>query len=420
MIRSLTLGLPMGMRSPSEVGAQAKSFLDLARQRLNAADLVPRTTRFTLPPMGQEGETPGVLLSSLRWVDDLAQETGVRWICLPLDWVAEGPRRERKVSAMDALTRFPRVFANLIIANEGRIAVEAINDAASFVLNLSRKTNNGFDNFRVGASANCPANAPFFPFSRHEGERLAFSFALETIGPVLDVMRLPEVRAHRDIALIRDRMVQTLVPVLRRIDAMGHELAEQGQADYRGLDASLAPFPDGQMSVGLLIEQILGAPVGSQGSVFVTTVLTDVLRTAIRESGAKAVGFNGVMFSVLEDEYLAAASNRRQVSIDGLTALAAVCGCGIDMVPVPGTSFQEEIAAVMFDIAALSSTLGKPLGIRLLPIPNRSVNEFTQFNLDFLCDGRVLALTSNDHKFGSASALLDIQSPLRSLKGKSS
>src|SRR5690606_20760357 len=143
----------------------------------------------------------------------------------------------------------------------------------------------------------------------HEGDQLAFSFALETMGPALATMRLPEVRAHRDPGLIRDRMVEALVPLLRRIDAIGHELAAQGHAEYRGLDASLASFPDGQMSVGLLIEQILGAPVGSQGSVFVTTILTDVLRTALLESGAKAIGFNGVMFSVLEDEYLAAASS---------------------------------------------------------------------------------------------------------------
>lgn len=413
MIRSLTLGLPLGAQAPAELADQTKRFLEIARQRLHAAGLVPRTTRYTLPPMGPEGETAGVMLATLRWADELAQDTGVRWLCQPLDWVAEGPRRERMLSAMDVLTRFPRTFVNLIIADQGRVAVEAINDAASFVLNLSRKTNNGFDNFRLGASANCPANAPFFPFSRHEGEQLAFSFALETIGPALEVMREPEVRAHRDPGLIRDRMVDVLVPLLRRIDALGQELADQGHARYCGLDASLAPFPDGQMSVGLLIEQILGAPVGSQGSVFVTTVLTDVLRTALRESGARAVGFNGVMFSVLEDEYLAAASSRRQVSMDGLTALSAVCGCGIDMVPVPGTSFQEEIAAVMFDTAALSSTLGKPLGIRLLPIPNRSVNEFTQFNLDFLCDARVMALTSNDHRFHSAASLLDIRSPLR-------
>ena len=417
MIRSLTLGLPVGTQSPAEIGDKAKAFIDLARLHLGRAGVPPRTMRFTLPAFGPDGELEGTIPNVLRWADEIAAEAGVRWICLPLDFVIPGSRRERVLAAQDAMSKFPRIFLNMIVADRGNIAVEAINDAASCVLNLARKSNNGFDNFRVGASANCPANAPFFPFSRHEGEGLAFSFALETTDIALNVMSEPEIRKGRDIALIRDRMIAELTPALQRIDALGRELGEAGGVEYRGLDASFAPFPDGHMSVGALIEQILGAQVGSQGSVFVTAVLTDVLRAALRASGARAVGFNGVMFSVLEDERLAAANSRRGTSLEGLTALAAVCGCGIDMVPVPGLTFQEEIAAVMLDIAALSSTLSKPLGVRLVPIPNKCVNEFTQFNLDFLCDSRVMALTSNDHRFRTAQHLLDLKAPLRGIKG---
>lgn len=413
MIRSLTLGLPVGEYSPAEIGQKAKTFIDLARRHMGQNGMAPRTMRFTLPSIGPDGEMEGAVPNVLRWVDEIAADTGVRWFCLPLDFVTPGCRRERLLAALDAMSKFPRLFLNMIVADRGNIAVEAINDAASFVLNLAKKSNNGFDNFRVGASANCPANAPFFPFSRHEGGNLAFSFALETTGIALNVMSLPDVRNGRDIALIRDRMISELTPALQRADALGRELADASGVDYRGLDASFAPFPDGHMSVGALIEQILGAQVGSQGSVFVTAVLTDVLRAALRASGARAVGFNGVMFSVLEDEHLAAANNRRGTSLEGLTALAAVCGCGLDMVPVPGVSFQEEIAAVMLDIAGLSATLNKPLGVRLLPIPNKSVNEFTQFNLDFLCDSRVMPLTSNEHRFRTAQHLLDLKAPLR-------
>ena len=78
----------------------------------------------------------------------------VRWFCMPLDFVAGGPRRERLLAALDAMTKFPRVFLNMIVANKDGISIGGINDAASFVLNASKKTNNGFDNFRVGASAN--------------------------------------------------------------------------------------------------------------------------------------------------------------------------------------------------------------------------------------------------------------------------
>ncbi|MBN9403400.1 MAG: aldehyde dehydrogenase family protein [Burkholderiales bacterium] len=39
---------------------------------------------------------------------------------------------------------------------------------------------------------------------------------------------------------------------------------------------------------------------------------------------------------------------------------------------------------------ALNYTVRKPLGVRVLPIPTRTVNEMTQLNLDFLCDSRVM------------------------------
>jgi len=368
-----------------------------------------RTMRLTLPAVDESGEVEGAIRSGLSWVDELASRNDIRWFCLPLNFVADGPRHERLTSALDAVSRFPRMFLNMILAEEGRIAIEAVDDAADLVLKVARKSNNGFDNFRVGASFNCPPNTPFFPFSRHEGSSIAFSFALETTSLALEITR----NRGSDIAALRDQLTEALAGVLRRIHAVGVELETQIGVEYRGLDASLAPFPDGDMSVALLIEQILGSPPGSSGAVFVTSLLTDALRSAIIESGAKAVGFNGVMFSLLEDNHLARANNRRALTMDSLVALAAVCGCGVDMVPIPGASFREEVAALMLDIAGLSSTLKKPLGVRVLPIPNRSTNEFTQFNLDFLCDSRVMSLHSGDHSFGTQKRLLEYRAPIR-------
>lgn len=203
MIRSLTIGLPLGSRSPAFIATEAKVLINKAQDVLKQRMMVPRTVRFTLPAVGLSGETEGSILASLFWVDNLAFENGVRWFCLPLDFVADLPRRERLIAALDGIGRFPRLFLNMIIADQGRIAVNATNDAAGLVLNVARKTDNGFDNFRVGTSCNCPANAPFFPFSRHEGDDIAFSFALETTSIALDITN----RYCNDIALARDKLI---------------------------------------------------------------------------------------------------------------------------------------------------------------------------------------------------------------------
>jgi len=77
-------------------------------------------------------------------------------------------------------------------------------------------------------------------------------------------------------------------------------------------------------------------------------------------------------------------------------------------VPVPGDVLVEEISGMIFDIAAFSATLNKPLGVRILPINGKSSNELTNFNYDFLVDTRVVsvrnrvfssAFKSSDHFF---------------------
>jgi uncharacterized protein (UPF0210 family) len=395
--------------STTIVETRVQHLLKEAREQLTPLQLVPRTQRFTLPPCGPESEAEGVMLSRLRWVDELARRMGVRWFCTPLDFVSPGPRAGRVAAALDAVVRFDRMFLNMILATNRQMAANATHDAAKLVLDISRKTNNGFDNFRVGASFNCPPNAPFFPFSRHEGSNVAFSFALETTQLALQVVKGNA--TTRDVDAVRNDLVTQLVPCLRSIDEIGQHLAATTATEYRGIDASFAPMPSDNVSVATLVESLTGAPIGSPASVFGTALLTDALRTALVQSRAKAVGFNGVMYAVLEDPGLAAANSKRLISIDTLMVLSTVCACGLDMVPVPGLSFPEEISAVMLDVASLSCSLDKPLGARLLPIPNGQVNEFTKLNLDFLCDSRVIGLGANDRKIQTRDHLIGFRTP---------
>ena len=409
MIRSITVGLPVGNVSTTLIESQAVEFFHVAGASLEAAGLESRTLRFTLPPQGVDAEMEGVIPSLLNWVDALAERVGIRWYCLPLDLVAEGPRRERLMTALMAISRHPRMFLNLIVADEKSMAVDAVYDAAELILKISKKSNNGFDNFRVGASCGCPPNTPFFPFSRHEGDELAFSFAMETTKAALDIC--DELGGEAPIDVFRDLLIERLAAILAETQGLGDEMAKKSGTVFRGIDASFAPFPDGQASVGRLVERLSGAPVGHHGSLFVTAVLTDCIRTAFARSGAKSAGFNGVMYSVLEDEVLASSMSRRHASLDGLIAMATVCACGVDMLPVPGDSFTEELASVIMDVAALSLALKKPLGARMLPIPGRSANEFTRFNLDFLCDSRISPLTPTDHSFRTEQGGFSLLTP---------
>ena len=101
-------------------------------------------------------------------------------------------------------------------------------------------------------------------------------------------------------------------------------------------------------------------------------------------------GFNGLMFPVLEDSILAARSVEGNFSIKDLLMYSAVCGTGLDTIPLPGDITVDEIEPLLMDIAALSLRLNKPLTARLMPVPGLKSGEMTQFDFDFFKNGKIL------------------------------
>jgi hypothetical protein len=405
MIRAVTLGVPVAAISITEIDETIRRFQSASQELISERQWPARTARISLPPLREEHEEQAFALPSfLASISRIADAHGIRWFCLPIDLLSGAQTKQRLSMALESLLRERKLFLNLMVADEQTIGIEAATDAAKFILNASRKSNNGFDNFRVGASCNCPSNAPFFPFSRHEGNDFRFSLALETTSLALEASELVK-NGEIGVAEFSELFVDALNRRLKEIDEFARELEERSGVTYVGLDASLAPFPDGATSVGRLLENLGASPAGSHGTLFLTSVLTDAIRSALRKSGVLSTGFNGVMYSVLEDDYLAKANNRRNISINSLQAYSTLCGCGLDMIPIPGTAFCEDIAAIILDTASLAVRLKKPLGVRLLPIPNKVVNEFTEFNLDFLCDSRVMSISAGDTKLNPGERL---------------
>lgn len=390
MIRSLTIGVPVFSLSKAEISSRLTNFNLLAAQLSERYSLPVRTTRLTLPaPRLHQDVSPGMLHSVLDSVRGFAKTAGARWYCLPINLFAENTREGFLEEVQSLLVKDSQLFVNLICATEQEISMSGAQHASRFILNLARRSNNGIDNFRVGVSASCPAGTPFFPFARHDGDSLSFSIALETTELALSIATQAREKSW-SLKQFQRVLIEKLSETMSNAQEFAQELSTETEFTYLGLDASLAPFPDGKTSVASVIELMGPTPVGSHGTVFMTSVLTDAIKLAAEYAQARLVGFNGVMFSVLEDNGLTNANNLRALSLEKLALFSTVCGCGVDMVPVPSSMFSEDISALILDISSLALRLKKPLGVRLLPIPNKAVNEYTQLNLDFLCDSRVM------------------------------
>lgn len=417
MIRSLTIGLPIGLMSTSEIEEKTLHLISQARRACEARGMEIRTIRFTLPVASASSETleGADLVALLAWVDKLATKAGVRWYCLPLD-LSDNARRDSRISiALRSVRKYPKLFLNLIVSNGSTISLSGIAEASKLVLDISKGGKAGFDNFRVGISSGVEPNSPFFPSSSHEGSQIKFSFALETVSLAATALENASQAGEVSISYLREVLAKTLTSTLTHVDEFGKTLEEDSDFEYAGLDASFAPLPVFEHSVVRLLRFF--RPLGDTswgGFLAVTALATDVIRESIVVSGAKSIGFNGVMFSVLEDPLLAEAINRREIDISYLTALSSVCGCGIDMVPIPGGTFPEEIASVVLDLCAMSLSLGKPLGVRLLPIPNMHVGDYTAFNMEFLCDSRIVSPPGSSGNFKYPDKQVNLRFPLKS------
>ena len=366
-IRAITIGLEAASLGPGPLGDRLAEGFGCAEEAFGAAGLEVQTRRLTLTPARASAKlTRFSVWNHFGTVARAAEAAKVRWLCLPFAAESREQAAEWRLAAVEVIRRFPRAFLNFLVAEDGRIYHDALPEVAQAVLDIAQLSANGFDNFRVGVGCNLRPNTPFFPFSYHDGAD-GFSLAVEIIETALQALEtLP---AEAGLEERRGALLEALVPVVAEIDEIGRSIGARTGLAYKGLDISLAPFPDKRRSLANLFSLMGLEQIGHAGTLAVTGCFTNVIKAVLARSGALAAGFNGVMFSPLEDTGLAAAGNARQLSFEKLLSWSTVCGCGIDMVPVAGGVMREELAALMLDTAMVSTVLKKPLGVRVLPSP---------------------------------------------------
>jgi uncharacterized protein (UPF0210 family) len=114
------------------------------------------------------------------------------------------------------------------------------------------------------------------------------------------------------------------------------------------------------------------------------------------------------MQPVLEDSVLAKRAAEGTLTIKDALLYSAVCGTGLDTVPLPGDTTAEQLMPLLLDLSALALRLDKPLTARLMPIPGKKAGDETNFDFGFFANSRVMSLDSEELKspFNSKETLL--------------
>ena len=175
------------------------------------------------------------------------------------------------------------------------------------------------------------------------------------------------------------------------LENAGRTLAAETGLAFYGLDLTLAPFPEQASSIGTALEQLGVSALGLNGSLAAAAFLAD----AMDRAKYTRTGFNGLMLPILEDYVLAQRAAEGSLTVNDLRLYSAVCGTGLDTIPLPGDTSQEQLTALLLDLAALAQRLDKPLTARLMPVPGKKAGEMTEFNFPFFANSRVMALRAD-------------------------
>ncbi len=382
-IRSITYFLNPQWPLDEEALQHAGDFNQAALSAYETAGYEVQTSRLATVPFTR-------LLPGLDPKDTikLTQELGALSRSLGFGFFSLGPATPELSSSYKVIPAMldadPDVFlSGSMTTHSGEVSLPAVRACAEIIHRVAPLSPDGFSNLRFAALANVPSGAPFFPAAYHNGDKPAFALAIEAADLAVEAFA-----SAVTILEGRQRLVEAINTNAQTLTRLAEELGAQFALPFGGIDFSLAPFPEEARSIGTALERLGTPAAGLAGSLAAATILADTLDRA----QFKHAGFSGLFLPVLEDVVLAKRAADGTLHVKDLLMYSAVCGTGLDTIPLPGDTSQEAMAAILLDLAALALRLDKPLTARLMPIPGKKAGDVTGFDFAYFANSRVLAV----------------------------
>lgn len=272
------------------------------------------------------------------------------------------------------LSTLPNIEANTIIADETGIHWKTIRRTAELVKNVSEHSPHSQGTFNFTATAMLKPLGPFFPGSYHTGAGKQFAIGFQGASVVQEVFAKDKGNVEAAIA----DLTAALTKHASVADGVGNKVAAETGWAYVGVDPTPAPL--GDVSIGAAIESFTGAKFGSSGTLTAARIIT----TAVKAVPQKQIGYSGLMVPVMEDKLLAQRWAESTYNVDSVLAYSAVCGTGLDTIPLPGDVSVEQMERMFSDVASLATKWNKPLSARLEPVFNKKSGDQTDFQDPYL------------------------------------
>ncbi len=362
---------------------EAVEMLRAARKELEAAGYEVQSIRIATQPFPEyvRGLSRKDALAFFRAYDALAQREGFDAAIGPAMLRDNDDPAEAELLA-EVLLETKFLNASLTVGAEDGVHWNGVRAAARLIQRLGEKSPRSQANFNFAATAMVPSNAPFFPGAYHRTLGREFAIALQSANVVADALQ----SGAGDAEKARRELRETLGGHATRIEAVARRFSRQRRWKYVGMDLSPAPLKD--VSIGAALENFTGARMGSSGTLTAAAAVT----AALRDIPVERAGYSGLMLPVLEDETIARRWSEGALSIDALLAYSAVCGTGLDTIPLPGNISVQQLERIIGDMATLAVRLRKPLSARLMPVADKKAGDRTAFDDPFLVNAVIQEL----------------------------
>ncbi len=380
-IRSITTFVDLTPDVAENTITRMGAFLEDASQAFAKTGYQVQTRRMATQPFsaGLAPDGPESVSQLAAEFFDLCQSHNINYLSLGPVRLQDDPRYIEVIG--EVFRRTPGVFATVSIAEpEQGISLLRLWQTAVLIDRVSRITPDGMTNLYLAALANCPPGSPFFPVAYHGGGPAKFALAIQAADLAVSAFSnapTPTIARERLLGAIQST-VDTLIPV-------AEALAHKHGIGFGGFDFSLAPYPVDAESLGGALEA-LGPSFGGSGLVASAALVMN----AVESAKFPRAGFCGLMLPILEDSVLAARAAEGRLTVNDLLLLSAVCGTGLDCIPLPGEVGIAALHDILLDVAALALRLNKPLTARLMPFPAKKAGDLLEFEFEFFAGSRVL------------------------------
>ena len=374
-IRTITTGIPLPF-APYQLQRAAK-FNTACQAYFEANGYDVQTTRVS----SQIWDEARAIDTILRLESD-ARALGIDFLNLGTILPGKRHTKDHLACVADVIIQSEILFATATLTTlSGDVASDITESTASIIQQIAHQTDAGYGNLRFAALMNCPPNTPFFPAAFWNDTRTNFGIGWQAADLVQ--------QAFTDASNLEVGL-QNLKTIMetegRKIVDLAQTLAQEWGVKFVGIDVSPAPM-NGE-SIAYAMEQQLPGNFGERGTLAVAAGLTRTLRSL----DLPLCGYSGLMLPVLEDVGLGERSEAGYFNLDSLLLYSAVCGTGLDTIPIPGDVSTSQLAAILTDVAALSMQLAKPLSVRLFPVPGCKAGDMTHFQSPYLTNTTVMSV----------------------------